>query len=72
MRMPHGDVSTTLRSAQHDRKNTFLFLNSYVFVILILPLALAHEVNSPVEAGEVADEVRRKGGAPAEGVSKNI
>ena len=27
----------------------------------------AHEVNSPVEAGEVADEVRRKGGAPAEG-----
>ncbi len=30
------------------------------------------EVNSPVEAGEVADEVRRKGGAPAEGVSRHI
>ena len=30
------------------------------------------EVDSPVEAGEVADEVRQKGGAPAEGVSKNI
>ena len=29
------------------------------------------EVDSPVEAGEVADEVRQKGGAPAEGVSKN-
>ena len=43
VRVPHGDVSTALRSAQHDRKNTFLFLNSYVFVILILPLALAHE-----------------------------
>ena len=32
----------------------------------------AREVDSPVEAGEVADEVRQKGGAPAEGVSKNI
>ena len=29
-------------------------------------------MDSPVEAGEVADEVRQKGGAPAEGVSKNI
>ena len=33
---------------------------------------MAQEVDSPVEAGEVADEVRQKGGAPAEGVSKNI
>ena len=29
-------------------------------------------MDSPVEAGEVADEVRRKGGAPAEGDKKNI
>ena len=42
------------------------------FVILILPLALPAKVDSPVVAGEMADEVRQKGGAPAEGVSKNI
>ena len=31
------------------------------------PIALPAKVDSPVEAGEVADEVRQKGGAPAEG-----
>ena len=36
------------------------------------PVALPAKVDSPVEAGEVADEVRQKGGAPAEGVSKNM
>ena len=35
-------------------------------------VALPAKVDSPVEAGEVADEVRQKGGAPAEGVSKNM
>ena len=31
------------------------------------PVVLLAKVDSPVEAGEVADEVRQKGGAPAEG-----
>ena len=63
-------------------------LKNLFFVILSLPACTAYEepvfchsdptpcptreVDSPVEAGEVADEVRQKGGAPAEGVSKNI
>ena len=42
MQVLHGDVSTALRSTQHDRK-IFPFFNLYVFVILILPLALARE-----------------------------
>ena len=29
-------------------------------------------MDSPVEAGEVADEVRQKGGAPAEGAKKQL
>ena len=33
-------------------------------------VALPAKVDSPVEAGEVADEVRQKGGAPAEGAQK--
>ena len=54
------------------KNNVFVILNRQIYfsVILTRLKKWALEVNSPNEMGEVADEVRRKGGAPAEGVSK--
>ncbi len=48
------------------------FVIATLFVILTPLTCPSWEVDFPVEAGKVADEVRRKGGAPAEGVSKGV